>query len=40
MTPPSHMQPDDSTLWQWWVPPADGVMTEAEKEKVVDAVVA
>merc|ERR1712151_619066 len=27
MIPPSFLPPDDSTCWQWWDPPADGVMT-------------
>jgi len=27
MIPPSYLPPDDSTCWQWWDPPADGVMT-------------
>merc|ERR1719253_1039881 len=26
MIPPSYLPPDDSTCWQWWDPPADGVM--------------
>jgi len=26
MIPPSYFPPDDSTCWQWWDPPADGVM--------------
>ena len=25
MIPPSFLPPDDSTCWQWWTPPADGV---------------
>merc|ERR1712151_332529 len=28
MVPPSILPPDDSTCWQWWTPPANGVMTE------------
>merc|ERR1719469_508700 len=27
MVPPSFLPPDDSTCWQWWDPPADGVMS-------------
>jgi len=26
MMPPSYFPPDDSTCWQWWEPPADGVV--------------
>merc|ERR1719356_930173 len=26
MIPPSPLPPDDSTCWQWWVPPPDGVI--------------
>ena len=27
MIPPSYIPPDNSDCWQWWEPPADGVMT-------------
>merc|ERR1719295_865697 len=27
MIPPSFLPPDDSTCWQWWDPPSDGVIT-------------
>jgi len=26
LSPPSFIAPDDSTCWQWWDPPADGIM--------------
>merc|ERR1740121_1179417 len=26
MIPPSFLAPDDSSCWQWWDPPADGVL--------------
>ena len=26
MIPPSPLPPDDSTCWQWWTPPSDGVL--------------
>merc|ERR1711933_292825 len=26
MIPPSFLAPDDSTCWQWWDPPANGVL--------------
>merc|ERR1719382_144918 len=26
MIPPSPLAPDDSTCWQWWDPPSNGVM--------------
>ena len=28
MKPPSFLPPDDSTCWQWWDPPADGIMPD------------
>merc|ERR1711923_522902 len=27
MIPPSFLPPDDSTCWQWWDPPANGVVS-------------
>jgi len=32
MVPPSYLPPDDSTCWQWWDPPADGVMQPGSAE--------
>merc|ERR1712151_19226 len=28
MKPPSYLPPDDSTCWQWWDPPADGILPD------------
>merc|ERR1712003_457153 len=28
MIPPSFLAPDDSTCWQWWDPPANGIMKQ------------
>lgn len=27
MIPPSSFPPDDSTCWQWWTPPANGILS-------------
>ena len=32
MVPPSYLPPDDSTCWQWWDPPADGVLQPGSAE--------
>merc|ERR1719232_274080 len=30
MIPPSPLAPDDSTCWQWWDPPANGILPTGE----------